>query len=257
MAERHAYITPLKYVSGRIVEYDIRAANINMLRAAGVINNDYYSYLKALPKHDREKDIGLFIRSDSQIYQSIQTGIVNAKKKLFEANNVDINSILRIANDAVYINSPYDLRFIHFEDLEFVPKSISSAMMKLDDNTIAFLSVNGENLGIDIKGIGEIKLNLHEQFMCTFIANVMYLLQYVSPTDALQMVNEFYEDYVNLRLPLGYYREFNSISLYKIKYTQFYIGDESTITVNDIDISNNLAIIREIWGTVLELCKLR
>ena len=43
--EQENYLTPDKYVSGHIVEYDMEKANINMLLKANVIDQNYYNFL--------------------------------------------------------------------------------------------------------------------------------------------------------------------------------------------------------------------
>ena len=72
LAEAMSYITPLNYISGRIVEYDIASANINMLYKYNMIDINYYNYLKSLPKINREVEIGKLIRSDSNYYNIIK-----------------------------------------------------------------------------------------------------------------------------------------------------------------------------------------
>lgn len=254
LASATSYITPSRYISGRIVEYDIRAANITMLRKYNAITEEYFNFLLSLPKHNREVEIGLLINTDIKYFNIIRDGILDAKKKLFVANNINPLSIVRIANDAVFINSSNDLKFTVFDNVIFKQKSISNSMIKLD-KLIIFFSYIGENLNIITKGIKPEIQKLHENFMLTFIANILYLLERVSPIDALNCINEFYEDYVNLRLPIEYYRELNDKSYYKYKYQGYYLSTVSDI--NDIDINYNLFILRELWSIVLEKCNLR
>lgn len=255
LAERTSYLTPSRYVSGRIVEYDIKSANITMLRKYNAIDDKYFNFLSNLPKQNREIEIGLLIKQDIKYFNIIKNGIMEAKKKLFEYNNIEIPSIVRIANDAVYISSSNDLLYTQFDDVLFVKKSISSSMIKLN-NLLIFLSYNiYDELNINIKGIKEENQILHAEFMITFIANILYLIERVSPIDALNTLNQFYDDYINLRLPKEYYREFNSSSYYKYKYGNFYLSEVQDL--NDIDINYNLFILRELWSIVLEKCNLR
>ena len=129
LANLTSYITPSRYVSGRIVEYDIKSANITMLKKYNAIFDDYYNFLSKLPKIDREIEIGLLIRSDKKYFNIIEDGIKAAKYILLKSNNVDPSFIVRIANDAVYINSLNDLQYTKFDEVLFAKKSISMILM--------------------------------------------------------------------------------------------------------------------------------
>lgn len=249
LAEKSSYIHPSRYISGRIVEYDIKSANITMLYKYGKIDLDYYNYLSSLPKFNREKDIGLLIRSDISFFNTIRDGIIEAKKKLFEANNVKISEIVRIANDAVYINKSYNLQYLIFDDVEFRPKSISSVMLRLD-KLIIFVWENENGLNVDVKGLGENVQLLHAEYLLYSIAYTVYLVEKVSLNDALKYITDLYNDYINLRLPKEYYRELTPQSLYHYKYSDFYLTDIKNL--EDIDINYNLYLIRELWSILLE-----
>lgn len=250
LLEKSSYLHPSRYISGRIVEYDIRSANITMLHKYGKINDQYYQYLSRLPKIDREIEVGNMIKRDRSVYDTIQFGIKEAKINLFNSNDIELKDIVRIANDAVYINKSYDLQNIVFDDVEFRKKSVNSVMMKLND-LIIFFNVNMQgNINIDIKGMSEEVMKLHEEYFLSDIAQIIFLVEKVSIESAIQYLNELYENYINLRLPKEYYRCFNSGSLYKHKKINFYMTNIEDI--NDIDINYNLLLLREIWSILLE-----
>lgn len=245
---RTSYIYPLRYISGRIVEYDIKSANVSILYKYGKIDKKYYNYLTSLPKISREIEIGLLIRDDITYFDTIQEGIKEAKFALGKTNNIKPEEIIRVANDAVYINRPYDLKYTSFDNIIFNIKTISNSMIKLD-KLVIFISYNGDNINIDVKGINDDKLSLHQEYMLSFIANAVYLLERSSIEDSIKFITEFYEDYINLRLDKGFYRELNVYSLFKYKHSEFFLEE---LSINDIDINYNLFIIRELWSIILE-----
>lgn len=249
MAEITSYVTPLNYVSGRIVEYDIASANITMLYKAGAITKSYYDYLSFLPKHDREVLVGMMIRKNRDIYNIIKNGIIESKRKLFEMNNISFDTVVRIANDAVYINSPIDLQYTCFGNVIFKKKSISCSMTRLG-NLLLFFSYNSDNINLEVKGMSKENQVLHQDYMFTFIAQVINIIERYNIEDALNEIGLFYKEYVNLELPKEYYRELSADSYYKIKNSQFYVSDIDS--VEDIDINYNLYIIRELWAIILE-----
>ena len=142
-----SYFTPSRYISGRIVEYDIKSANITMLKVANVISEETYQYLQSLPKMSREIEIGLLIKSNPAIFKAISSGIEKYKLKFAEANNIDENRIVRVANDAIYLNTPVDLKYTIFDNIvEFKKKSIYDVAIKI--NNVIIFSAFQDNLKI-------------------------------------------------------------------------------------------------------------
>lgn len=249
--EHNTYITPLNYISGRIVEYDIRSANITMLKKYGVIDENYYNYLANLPKYNREVEIGLLIKNNSEIYDTIKKGIIEAKKLLFEYNNIEDSEVVRIANDAVYINRSVDLQLTNFDGVEFVKKSISSIMLNLHGTLLfIFFDLRG-NINIEIKGISKDISSLHQKYLLSFISNTIFMMERYSVQDAMKYYSDFYEKYIKLELDIEYYREFNSGGRFKIKNNNFYLSNIEEKDINLIDINYNLFILRELWGILL------
>lgn len=245
---QHSYITPLRYVSGRIVEYDIKSANITMLRKYHMIDDNCYNYLRNLPKINREIEVGLMIRENPKFLEVINNGIIEAKKQLFYKNKINPDSVIRIANDAVYINSSLDLPYTTFDDVIFKIKSVSSAIMKI--NRLLFLYwYSNQNININVIGLGKSQ-ELHSNYMIGFIAQVINYIEIVSIKDALSFVTQFIDDYINLKLDKHFYRELTPESLYKCKNSSFYMSDIDNL--NDIDIGYNFYLLREIYSIVLE-----
>ena len=248
------YVTPEKYISGRIVEYDIQSANINVLKKYHKISDNYYNYLSLLPKTDREVEIGKLIRVDRSYYDTIQKGIKESKLLLVEKNHIKPEQIIRVANDAVYINSSVDLRYTEFDGVKFKQKSKSSVYLNLSNIYIFYSVLDNDNIDIDVKNIGKDKLIYHEKFI-EFLANAIYICERVSVQDCLNFISDFYKDYISLKLDKEYYREFNSYSLYKLKYSDYYLSNISNI--NDMDINFNLYLIRELWSIILSKYKFK
>lgn len=249
-----SYLTPEKYISGRIVEYDIQSANINILKRYNKISDDYYNYLSRLPKQDREVEIGKLIRVDRSYYDTITKGIRESKLQLIKSNNIKPEQIVRVANDAIYINNSIDLKYTQFDRIIFKQKSKASVYLNLSNILIFYSLLSNDNIDIDIKNIGKDKLEYHQKFI-EFIANSIYLCERVSVEDCLNFISTFYKDYVSLNLDKEYYREFNSYSLYKLKYSDYYLSDIEDM--KDIDINHNLYLIRELWSIILSKYKFK
>ena len=258
LASQVSYLHPSRFISGRIIEYDIKEANISMLYKYGKISLDYYMYLKRLPKRNREVDIGKLIAKDKSYYDTIKNGISEAKIKLFTNNDISLNNVCRIANDAVYINKDYDLYNTSFDSgiIEFKKKSIWSNMITVDKHFIIFLFFDHYtgNTQIDVKGISENAAELHGPYMITFIATLFNILESGSVEYAMEYFGTFFDDYIKLKLPKEYYRELTPESLYHYKNSDFYLMNISDIS--EIDIGYNLYILRQLWSIVLEQYKI-
>ena len=71
--QRVNYKTNVKHLENQyIYEYDLSKANINSLLYTKRIDKDKYEYYMSLDKLQREREIGLWIRSDNSIYKYIQ-----------------------------------------------------------------------------------------------------------------------------------------------------------------------------------------
>ena len=247
------YVTPLPYVSGCIREYDIKAANINILLHENAITQAQYDYLSNLPKMYREIDVGNMIRKDVSVYNTISGGITEAKLKLLTENAVDPLSVIRIANDAVYINSSVELNKTQFDNITFVMKKEYNVMINLN-NVLLFISLFGDSYDVDIIGISDDLLFAHEKFI-TFVCDLVYRIERVGNKDAIDFYQDFYEKYINKQLDIGYYRELNSNSCYTtigaLKY-----GLWNVDSLDSIDIGYNLFLLRQIWTILLQLTKL-
>lgn len=253
IASKSNYLTPLRYQSGRIVEYDIRSANISILRTYNAIDENYYNYLKNLPKSDREIEIGLLIQRDKNIYNIISKGIEEHRLMFLEANNIKSEQIIRIANDAIYINTPFDLDNRFFGDyVEFRQKSISSSILVLSNSIIIFSKYlpNGM-IDIDIKGINK-NIVYHQDYICSVLGTAIYMLDNCDIYDTMNYINEFIEKYLKLELSIEYYREFNSQSLYRIKGSEMGISYMSESDINLVDITYNYTLLRELWSIIFE-----
>ena len=253
--ERINYYAPSNYISGSIIEYDMKSANISILRELGKIDDEKYRHLSSIPKIYREMYIGRWCEEDKSIFELMKNAIKDYRFKLVESNNIQVNEIVRIANDAIYINRINPLINTKFgKYIEFRPKNRYNALMNLGNKyfKVFFKYDSTGVMDIDVKDLGnDTVIETHKNYMLSFIATIMNSIEHGYIIDALNMVSSFYLDYINMRLPLQFYIEMNSDSKYRIKGTGF-----SMTTIPDIsilDISYNLKIIQELWSIILNL----
>ena len=91
------YKTQYKYfINTFIREYDLSKANINALLYTKRISvEDHKTYL-AMDRNERETKIGLWIKKDKSVYKDIQKGIIEAKRRLVFANNIEDSEVVSV-----------------------------------------------------------------------------------------------------------------------------------------------------------------
>ena len=238
-----------------ITEYDMSKANINVLRAYGAITEEEYNKLYILPKIDREREIGMKIRANYQFQEYITEGVSWAKYMFLSMNNVDLDSIIRIANDAIYVDSLTPCMYTSFTKndwtLTFVPKHHFSTYMLLKD-VLFFFGDTGSDYDIEIIGIKDENLKYHEPFIM-FLCKVVDTYYNGGKKMALRYINDFIYDYLHKNLDMGYYREFRSDSCWLLNMPG--LGTYRTIIQPDnpsqVNISYNYDILRSVYSYIL------
>ena len=251
------YLSSLLFSFGfPISEYDISKANINILRSFQKISEEDYQKLLILPKMDREIEIGKRIKGDWQIQEIITQGIARSKYQFLSLNQINLNNILRIANDAFYLigNNPINTTIVipkgGTTPVEFKFKKVYNFYMKL--NSILFLCNNsGDEYDLDVIGIGDQNLELHHDFL-TFLCQLSDKYIYGGKEMAIRFVNEFHHKYVSDQLDIGYYREFNSTGWFRYPG----IGEGTYVSMfpigtKGLDKNYNLNLIRTIYSYLL------
>lgn len=212
---RSAYNYSKSPIIDRIIEYDIRSANTTMLRRARKVKERDLKALEALPKHQREVIVGNMIKQDKEIGKTIRKGIIQAKRMLFEANNIQSDEVQAIRNDAVFIIGRR-LKATTFGSIEFVQKGVYSMYMKVEGIHFYY---DKANQTVDVKGIKDeiVEEEDHQNGMVKFMSTVMGYLC-MNRRDALRKyLIEFTDNYKSMKLPLCYYREFGKLNAYRSK----------------------------------------
>lgn len=236
-------------INNYIREYDLSAANINALYTNGYFDKSTYDLFKSYDKKKREIEIGLLIKRDSRVYEIISSEIINAKKLLFESNNIQDNEVLTIKNDAVFIISKELVNTV-FGNYEFKCKNLYNTYLRILDLEIYYRdSLNSDDIFFDIKGISDDKMYLHTA-MVSLISEVCYRVQRYDKSDNIRFIMNIYENFLHRRLPIEYYRNLDSFSKYTIinNIGIYSLDNISNDMINIINIDRNLSILRElIW----------
>ena len=245
-----SYLVPnLNFLlSTYIREYDISKANISILKKYGYISDsEYYKYYN-MDKLDRNISIGLRIRDDKQMRDGLMEGFKLSRKEFFEANNIEDHHVFGIKRDAIYLVNKIP-NVLEFDGIEFTHRNTYSSFYKVNNLEIYYyLDKMNDIAKLDIKGISDEKLKLHEYYMIDFLKYLFEVAETSSfPSDQITILNNFYELYIKLMLEPGYYRELNQQSLFKLyssTYKQYQLHSISEKDLKYLDITTNMNILR-------------
>lgn len=250
--EKSRYIAPYDWlINKNIQEWDLRKANISILRSLNLISEDEYQKYYLMPRNQREYIIGCLRRDNKEIENGYQYGILESRKLFFEKNSIKDENVLYIDNDS--ITTVYDWNETNNIDgkinslLEFRLKNTYTSFYRLF--MIDFLYYNlGNEEKVRFKNIDESRLKiLHKDYFIDFLLSTAYTAQNSNILDSIDLIKNVYDDYCNHRLDLGYYREFNHMNKYKLCSTDYYVYYADNVMEKDrpyIDISHNANIIR-------------
>lgn len=248
------YISGLKFLfSNYIREYDLSKANINVLYLKGIIDESLYRKLSVASREERQITIGLMEQRDKKVTKAKAEGIIEAKKMLFEANDIQDSDILSIKNDAVFVINKVLTKTRFHELIDFKLKNTYMDFVYLGGIEVyyGYDRVSGiENIAT--KGLGK-NAYLHKDFMIDFIIYIISEMESGSISQAVSSFTNFFNDYINGQLDIGYYREFNSASMYSIinsPYKVSIVDNNEYTKTKVININYNMNILRELFGYI-------
>lgn len=246
-------------INSYIREYDLSKANISVLRSIGVIDDNTYYQLYNAERMQRQIFVGNMIRDNKEIGYQLKRGLMETKKALFELNQIQDYEVLCIKNDAIFIIGR-ELNITRIDQYrEFKCKNVYTIFMKLRNLEIYYAdryTPDGQiSINIDVKGISDTLLPLHQDGMLDLICTVCGILQRNTAAEALKYLMEIYELFLQRKLPAEYYREFNGTSAYTIvsKFSIFQMMWIPEHYVSVIDINWNLLILRDLISIVSNL----
>jgi hypothetical protein len=261
---RKNYIVDQEFISDRyIYEYDIKAANVSVLRACEKITEEQYLNYLMMPKQLREYNIGMMIKMEnngsllkSETYNTIQKGIEEAKYQLFTLNNLEDSQVIRVASDAVYVAKkvdgilPVTIVPVGKGTVQFKVNGPWNVMIKMPTNVILFINFLSNGYDITVKGIKDELLQFHQPMLGFICETISYVLA-ADKKSTLLKFKDFYQQYLNRELPIEFYREFNAGSSFRIMNSD--IGSQfiDEKYKNYIDISFNNYILRYLYHIIM------
>lgn len=254
--EKARYIAPYDWlINKNIQEWDLRQANISVLRSLNVLSEEQYSYYKNLPKDQREIQLGI-LRKDPKVEESYKRGLVLAKQSFFEKNILTEENILYIDHDSITLVYDWDdpransINGYISPIIEFRLKNRYTSFYRLFNIDFLYFNI-GEQEHFRLKNITSTKLKKdHKDYFIDLLLSIAYSAQNDNILETLNMIKNIYKSYCSKQMNLGYYREFTAESNFRLMSTNYYTYyaenlDESNIDY--VDISYNAKIIRQFY----------
>jgi len=250
------YLAPIPYlISHYIYEYDISKANISVLFYKGIISREDYEYMSSLPREQRQVYVGL-MQKDKEIANVISDGIAEFRYRFLTENNITDAELLSVKNDAIFLIDKIPTITV-FDGIEFKRKNVYTSYFYLNKLEVYYyLNQIEDKEIIDIKGINDEKLLLHQNFFIEFLCSVFEYLQTKPIDHTIELINAFHNAYVNRQLSIEFYRELNADSCYRISRrdgTSYLFETINEENIKYLNISFNLNIIRELYSIVTNI----
>lgn len=249
-----------------IREYDISKANINILLWKNKIDKETYDYLYSSPRDVRQYIVGNMQKNES-INQALMDGFQECRKMFLDSNGLNEMDILSIRKDAIFVINKIP-SITQFDNIVFIPKNMYTSYISLNKKNIELYysppSI-GNNNHIDVKGISEMNLKKHEEYFLDFLYFLFEIVETESTRTVIRDFKNFFDQYVNKELDIGYYRTFDYLSSFIIQNNKnlrkdlLYMIDSRYIAkqhMDDINISYNMNLLREIFMYISSLTRL-
>lgn len=243
------YLQPIYLLKSTLIyEYDIEKANISVLLDGGYISQDYYNWLSKQDRMVRQVIIGKMERDNNSITKAKQQGIEEAKRQLFQSNNIKDVEVLAIKNDAVFVTR--ELTNLQFKHVKFTLRNRYTMYMKVFRSELYYLyDLGSKEEVLHIKGINDEVLKLHEEYFISFLKDLFNLYQVNGVIPAINLLQEFYKDYMSRSLDLNFYRDIttgNFLLNTGSSMYEYYSEIPNDRIRQIVNISNNGSFLREI-----------
>lgn len=197
-------------VSREIFEYDISSAGFNLCKLYKLLPESDLKILENLQKKERQIRLGLFCRDNPSLNENLKQAFINIREWFFKENNISDEDVLSIKKDAIFVYKRCDQTINN--NLEF----------KLKNRYTSYYYINKKEFyigdTIDVKGISDDMLELHRDYMLSFMYNIFKLIETSSRSYVIKELKAFSDYYRAKELEFGYYRELNETSLYRVDY---------------------------------------
>lgn len=228
-------------VGVQINEIDMVSAGMTVIKLERLLTPSQIKKLEALPKGLVSVVIGKMSRKQEfrGLSDKITQGIRRRVEAMLEYNGITEDRIVSVKRDAVFVTGPTPSGMVLPDGTRFKLKASYTCFAKFGNVEVYCVP---RRKTADLKGIAPENRDMHMPFIVRMIMDVLGMMERGDLVEAADTLRQFREDYVSRKLPMGFYREFNSGSSYTARVGRrlFQFDGEADLAPENIDISYNL-----------------
>lgn len=225
--------------NSEIYEYDMKEAGFSLIQEFGLLPEMVIDNLKKYKKEQRKIEIGMLQRDSQEFTKNLNQAFKDARYSFFVKNDIEDNDIVAIKKDAIFLN-----RKIKHEEfgkyIDFRIKNKYSAYVGVLDNIELYYVPGDMDMPgrIDVKGINDDKVKLHEGYMLELMAKFIHRMQSRPHEEVTRYMRDIIDKYKRKELDIGYYREFSFRSKFRDRHGDYY-DEYWPDEIDELDITYN------------------
>lgn len=225
-----------------IIEYDMKRAGLNLAKHFNLLPAKTIDDLFELPKDVADIKLGIIQKNDKDFAEKLKLAFQSIRATFFEINDIEESDVIAIKKDAIFLLKRCKYEKIG-EYIHFRIKNEYTSYIHLERIELYYNPTN-----LHVKGINDNLLPLHENYILSFLKKFFFKMETDEPSTTIQFMRRFIDRYKSHELESGFYREFNSKSMYKTVH-----GDR----VSDWDDDNSfLDISYNFYNVLIKLIKI-
>jgi len=226
-------------------EYDIIDAGFSIIKENKLLKFSEIEKIDRMEKNEKNIYIGKLMKIDKNLVISMMSNLEKLRKIFVKKNRIEDSEILYIKRDSICtINKKCSFLDIN-KNCRFKEKNKFTSFLYL--NKIEFYYSSYDDI-LTVKGINDKVIESHEKYFINDILSFIKIGE-VSNIDSIRLkMKEYRSNYLDLKLDINTYREFNEVNLFRFKNEnerlQYYLNYEKSIKCDDrnkklFDISYN------------------
>lgn len=213
------------FVLADIIEYDMKRAGLSIIKENNLLPEDHIQALEKKEKRVADEEIGKLNYKIKGFSKTLEDYKRQYRIKFGELNDLINEDIVAVKSDAIFCKKYCENTKIT-DNIMFREKNYYHAMMKLGSKIELYW--NEDTNDIHVNGIKDDMVVLHKDYLLKDIAEIMSRMASYDYKRAVRKLIKLMDDYKNLRLPIGYYREFKPECSYMI------MVDDNVGTVSNV-----------------------
>ena len=219
-----------------IEEWDIRSANTSLMKYYNLANPKLISKIEKMEKRDREPAVGMLSKKNKEFAIALEKSFTDIINEFISVNNLDPNlDIISIKKDSVFVRNK-TVQCSEFGDgaVKFIRKNSYTGCLLLPKYEFYYSRDK-----IDVKGVSDESLHLHQDGTLAFISTMMQ--ESNNWIELNRFMKEYALAYKTRQLPFNAYREFTSVSKFRVNMfgNEVLMDEIDEEILEDTDISFN------------------